>query len=52
MKLKFEVELGMSEKITYSINTRSSDETISKHDNLRIHEKIDKVMMIFRDDKQ
>ena len=47
MKVKFEVELNTVERITYSLNTRSSDETISKHDNLRIHEKIDKVMSAF-----
>lgn len=44
MKVKFEVEISIHEKLVYSLNTRSGEDKISKRDKEIVHGRIEKVM--------
>jgi hypothetical protein len=50
MKVKFEIELNIHEKLVYSLNTRSGENKISKQDKGIVHERIEKVMDVLGED--
>ena len=49
MKIKFEIEIDMHEKLVYSLNTKRGEDKISQHDKDIVHGRIEKVMSVLED---